>query len=366
MSASIRLKSAAGALLLLSSLGGARAAEDAYAQHNLVSDGAVPADHTDPNLVNAWGIAFNPTAFAWVTANGTGKSTLYDGAGVPQSLVVTIPPPTGGTGTSAPTGIVFNATSSFVVRSGTASAAARFLFATEDGTVSGWAPSVDPTNAILAIDNSQGGSVFKGLALAGNGTEPLIYLTDFRNRKVAVFDGQFHQVQVPGGFIDLAVPHDFAPFGIQNVNGALYVTYAKQNAEGKDDVAGHGLGLVDVFDTAGNLVRRFAAGGPLNAPWGIALAPANFGRFSSRLLVGNFGDGAINAYDPATGAPVGQLRQANGQVLKVDGLWGIAFGNGFDGQATNALFFAAGPQDESHGLYGRIEAVEGSGHHGPP
>lgn len=324
-----------------------------YAQHNLVSDGGVPAPHIDPNLKNGWGVAFNPNGFVWVADNGTGKATLYDGNGVPQSLVVTVPGPGGTQG--APTGIVFSSSNDFMVTKGAVSGPSRFIFATEDGTISGWAPNVDPTHAILAVDNSASNAVYKGLALAANGNGNFLYATDFHNGKVAVFDSTFHPATLPGNFSDPHLPAGFAPFGIQNLNGNLYVTYAKQNAERHDDVAGPGLGFVSVFNANGQLIRRIASRGPLNAPWGLALAPADFGIFSNALLVGNFGDGRISAFDVPTGNFLGQMQGADGKRLFIDGLWGIAFGNGILNQPTNVLFFAAGPNGESDGLYGRID-----------
>lgn len=334
-----------------------------YQQRNLVSDGFVPAENTDSNLVNPWGIVFSPTSPVWVADNATGVATLYDGDGKPQSLVVTIPGP-GGTGPSSPTGIVFNGSTDFVVSKGSASGSAAFIFATEDGTISGWSPTVDRTNAILVVDNSspeETRAIYKGLALAANGSGNFLYATDFHNGKIDVFDKAFKPATLPGSFNDPLQPAGFGPFGIRNINGDLYVTYAKQDEEKKDDVAGEGLGVVDIFDANGNFIRRFAEGGKLNAPWGLALAPADFGQFSNRLLNGNFGDGTINAYDLATGKFQGQLKGPDGQTLVNDGLWGISFGNGLQNQPTNVLFFSAGPADESHGLYGRIEPTPDDG-----
>jgi uncharacterized protein (TIGR03118 family) len=335
-----------------------RAASNFYQQHNLVSDGSVTADHTDPNLVNAWGIAFNPNAVVWIADNGTGKATLYDGTGALQALVVTVPLPTGVSGASTPTGIVFNSSSDFVVKKGSASGAASFIFATEDGTVSGWNPTVDPTNAILMVDNSASGAVYKGITLAGNGTAHFLYATNFHNGTVDVFDSSFHPASLSGSFSDPTIPVGFAPFGIQNFNGDIYVTYAKQDADKHDDVKGKGFGFVNVFDSNGNLIRRVASKGKLNAPWGLAKAPAGFGKFSNRLLVGNFGDGKINAFDVATGRAVGTLQVSQGKDLSIEGLWGLSFGNGVRDQPTDTLFFTAGPNQEADGLYGFIEPVE--------
>ena len=331
-----------------------------YTVHNLVSDGFVPADHTDADLVNGWGIAASPTSPTWVADNGTGKSTIYDGNGTKLGLVVTIPPPPSGTPPSAPTGMVASTGNDFVVTKGTVSGASRFIWATENGTIAGWSPAVDATNAIIAVDNSASGAIYKGLALSGTGAGRFLYATDFHHNRVAVFDGSFHPVTTAGGFVDPKLPNHYAPFGIQNILGNLYVTYAKQDDDAEDDVKGEGFGFVSVFDANGNFIRRFASRGTLNAPWGVALAPADFGKFSNALLVGNFGDGRINAYDLASREFLGQLKKGPGDFVEIDGLWGIAFGNGVASQRTNWLFFAAGPGDEAHGLYGRIEAVAGS------
>jgi len=335
--------------------------EGRYAVTKLVSDQAGVAAHQDANLVNAWGIAFNPFGFVWVSDAETGKSTLYDGAGVPQSLVVTIPPAAGGT-TGSPTGIVFNGANTFLVTAA-ANSFARFIFATEDGVIAGWAPTVNATNAILVKDNSARGAQYKGLALSAGGNGQLLYATDFHNGKIDVWDSGFNPVSLPAGaFTDPKIPAGFAPFGIQSINGNLYVTYAKQDADRHDDVAGKGLGYVDVFDPNGNLIDRIVSKGPLNAPWGLALAPAGFGEFAGALLVGNFGDGRINAFDLMTGKHLGELKSDKGKPIEIEGLWGLAFGNGFNGQPVNTLFFTAGPGDEEHGLYGRIDPLPDRDH----
>ncbi|HJV26015.1 MAG TPA: TIGR03118 family protein [Aromatoleum sp.] len=335
--------------------------DNRYEQQNLVSDGVISAAHVDANLVNAWGVAFNPNAFVWVADNGTGVATLYDGQGNAQPLVVTIPSATGAQGEHGkPTGIIFNGSNDFAVGNGATTGPSRFIFATEDGVIAGWAPNVDPTHALQAVVSA--GAIYKGLALAANGNGNFLYATDFHNSKIDVFDKAFGPVATPGGFADPAIPKGFAPFGIQNINGNLYVTYAKQDAAGEDDVAGPGLGFVNVFDADGHLLRHVAHRGALNAPWGLALAPADFGKFSNRLLVGNFGDGTIVAYDIHTGALMGRLQRADGGLLKIDGLWALQFGNGILQQPTNALFFSAGPDDENHGLYGAIRAVGNDEH----
>ncbi len=328
----------------------ASAAGNRYQQDNLVSDVAGVARHTDANLQNAWGIAFNPTAFVWIADNGTKVSTLYDGLGNPQSLVVSIPGP--------PTGIVFNAfTKDFVLTKDGKSGPSVFIFATEDGKIAGWAPAVDPKNALAAAQNAS--AVYKGLALAGNGSGNFLYAADFFGRKIDVYDRSFKPVNMAGGFVDRSLPANFAPFNIQNIQGDLYVTYAMRKPGDTDETKGPGLGFVNVFDANGHLLRRVASRGALNAPWGVALAPASFGKFANRLLVGNFGDGTINAFDARSGDFSGQLRGVNGRTLKIDGLWGLSFGNGVLNQPTGTLYFTAGPDDEKHGLYGAITPAPG-------
>jgi uncharacterized protein (TIGR03118 family) len=336
-----------------------------YQQHNLVSDGAVSADQTDSHLVNAWGIAFNPNGPVWVVNNGTGTSTLYDGNGapfppppiLPQPLVVEIPASSTDASPGNPTGIVFNGSTDFVITKDTTSQASLFIFATESGVISAWAPTVDLTHALVQVDNSATGAIYKGLAIGGNGSGHFLYATDFHNNKIDVFDKNFQQVTLAGDFIEPSIPVGFAPFGIQNINGDLYVTYAKQDADKHDDVHGKGFGYVSIFDANGHFLRRFVSQKALNAPWGIALAPANFGEFGGHLLIGNFGDGTIGAYELATGKFNGRLLQANNKPLVIDGLWGLSFGNGLLSQSVDTLFFTAGPQDEQHGLYGRIDPI---------
>ena len=331
-----------------------------YEQKNLVSDGTIPAAHVDTHLVNAWGIAFNPTGFVWVNAADGGVSVLFDGAGNPapvgNPLVVQIPSannvydPLGN-----PTGIVFSGSNNeFLVAPG---APARFIFASEQGIISAWAPAVDATHAIFKLQTP--GAVYKGLALTGNGSGNFLYAADFLGGKIDVFDNAFNPVDATGRFVDPHLPRNFSPFNIQAIQGDLYVTYAFHEPGDDEETPGPGLGVVNVFDANGQLIRRVASRGKLNAPWGVALAPASFGRFANDLLVGNFGDGAINAYDAHNGTFKGQLRDPSGKPLKIDGLWGLAFGNGIAGQLTSTLYFTAGPDEESHGLYGSITAVAG-------
>ena len=323
-------------------------------QRNLVADRPGHAKLTDPNLVNAWGLAFGPTTPAWVADNGTGVSTLYRGATsmdpkpsrVP--LVVSIP---GG----APTGAVWNGGTGFTVHSGMASGPALFLFSSEAGVISGWNAAVPPPPPSMdaQVAATVPGAIFKGLAIADTKEGPRLYATDFHNGRVDVWNDMFAPAGKPGAFTDRRIPKGYAPFGIQTVAGKfVVVTYAKQDADAEDDVAGAGLGFVDVYDTAGNLLRRFAAGRPLNAPWGIALAPKGFGRASGDLLIGNFGDGRVNAFD-RHGHDLGALRDKHGRKLEIDGLWALEFGNGVIGN-PNTLLFTAGPDDESHGLLGKI------------
>ncbi|VXB36669.1 conserved exported hypothetical protein [Burkholderia sp. 8Y] len=353
------------ALATLVSCGGSSHSNDSgppvqssFAATALVSNGPVPATHTDSNLKNAWGVAFNPKGFVWVADNGTNVATLYDGNGAPQSLIVTIPD--GKNGSASPTGIVFNSTPSFAVTENGKSGVAAFIFAGEGGTLTAWAPTVGPTSAFVMYDDGVGGAVYKGLALAANNGSNFLYATDFHNGKIDVFDASFAKVVMPGGFSDPAIPAGFAPFGIQLVGSNLFVTYAKQDDAKHDDVAGAGLGMVDVFDTAGNLKQHFATAGALNAPWGIAQAPGNFGSLSGAILIGNFGDGTINAFDASSGQSIGPLDDSNGHAIVEQGLWGIAFGNGLNNQPSNTLFFAAGPNDEADGVYGRIDIAPGS------
>jgi len=329
-------------------------------QINLVSDVPGLARTTDPNLVNAWGIAFNPAGGPfWIADNGTGVATVYNGAGQPlpagTPLVVTIPTPAGGSGNSAPTGEVFNNTPNFVVTSGANSGASLFIFVTEDGTISGWNPSVNATQAIRVVDNSATDAIYKGVALGNNGSGNFLYAANFHAGTIDVFNSNFAPASLSGNFTDPTLPAGFAPFNIANIGGRLYVTYAKQDAAKEDDVPGAGNGFIDVFDTNGQFIQRFASQGTLNSPWGMTVAPAVFGPFSNDLLVGNFGDGRINAFNPTTGAFVGQLTDENGNPRAIDGLWGLTFGVNATGGDANKLYFTAGPGGEAHGLFGVLQ-----------
>jgi uncharacterized protein (TIGR03118 family) len=330
----------------------------------LVSNGSMAGTTTDPNLINPWGIVFAPNAPVWIANNGTQTSTLYDGAGAKQSLVVNLPG--GMNGAANPTGIVANGTTDFVVSNGTKSAASQFIYDGEGGTVLAWASMVDPANAIIVYDDGKGGAVYKGLAIAADSGANFLYATDFHNGKVDVFDKDFHKVTVSGGFTDSALPSGYAPFGIQalQIGGktAIYVTYAQHAAGSDANVNGAGLGLVNVFDTKGTLISHLVpVGGQLNAPWGVALAPASFGALANDVLIGNFGDGVINAFDPSSGAFVDSVKDSTGQPIANAGLWGIAFGNDAANQPSTSLFFAAGIANGAAGLYGRIDAGAGAG-----
>ena len=380
LSAALMMSAILGAPAIYAAIGGF------YRQTNLVSDLPNIARVQDTNLVNSWGLSHSPTGPWWVSDNGTGLATVYTGDGTPFNplvssgtppLVVTIPPPAGspaGT-TAAPTGNVFNPTSDFAVPvpQGPASKPSIFIFATEDGTISGWNPNVSQTQAILAVDRStvsQGGvtgAVYKGLATGQSNFNNFLYATNFRFGQVEQFDANFKLVHT---FTDAALASDcpiagppaqcFAPFGIQNIGGYLVVTFALQDAAHHDDVKGAGNGFVDVFGTNGNLIRRLASGGTLNSPWGLTLAPNGFGRFGKDLLVGNFGDGRINAFDFDTGAFRGQLQGQGGSSnpITIDGLWGLGFGNGGLAGPTDTLFFTSGPHGEADGLFGSITKGE--------
>jgi uncharacterized protein (TIGR03118 family) len=344
-----RLAGVLGAIVLALA---AAAAADAggYQVTPLVSNNGVPGTVTDPNLVNAWGLVAGPTTPWWVADNGSNLSTLYNGAGAPLPLVVNVG--------DSPTGIVFNNTPGFALPSG---GAARFLFDSEAGVISGWNGG---TNAQVFRDLSKAGAVFKGLAIATTGAGPRLFATDFVQSRIDVFDGSGNLVPEPlFAFKDFLLARDFAPFGIQAIGSRIYVTYAKRQFNSIDEAHGPGLGIVDAYNAStGLLVARIATGGALNAPWGLAIAPPSFGSKAGDLLVGNFGDGRINAYRLTAGGlfggvPDGQLAYPNGDPIWIDGLWALQFGNGGAAGPTSSLYFTAGPDDESNGLFGSITAV---------
>ena len=326
-----------------------------YRQTNLVSDIPNLAATTDTNLVNPWGLTRSSTSPWWVADNGTGVSTLYNGAGQAVPLVVTIPPPAGGSSPAAPTGIVFNGNPDFEVASGFPG---RFIFVTEEGTISAWNPGVDLINAMLKVDNSSSSAIYKGATIAANGNANYLYVANFHGGSVEVFDTNFNPFPLAAGaFTDPSIPAGFAPFNVQNINGNIYVAFAMQDAEKEDEVAGPGLGFVDAFDPSGNLLMRLRSGRWMNAPWGIVLAPEGFGRFSHHLLVGNFGSGRIAAFDPKTGQFQGLLRGPNALPITIEGLWALSFGNGAAAGPVNTLFFTAGIDEEQHGLFGTLTPI---------
>jgi uncharacterized protein (TIGR03118 family) len=379
----------AGAIVAVSGLGAAVAMADGgdgghrdrYAVTPLVSDISGGAAVLDPVLKNAWGVAFTPGGSPfWVNDNATGCSTLYggDGAIVPLQVAIPLPgnvipssachavdpknPPK--VGPAAPTGIVWNPSSAFLVP-GT-KLPATFIFATEDGTLSAWTLGLNPAdNAVLAADNSASpnaanGAVYKGLVVGVNAKGVFLFATNFRAGTIDVFgptgtNGLFTPATTDGNFKDPGIPAGYAPFGIANIDGDLFVTYALQNAQKHDDVAGPGHGFVDVFDTDGHLLRRLASRGPLDSPWGIARASYAFGRFSGDILVGNFGNGRINAFDE-DGRFIDELDSADGKALVIHGLWTLTRGGG-RASKSDTLYFTAGPGDETHGLFGTITPV---------
>ena len=312
-----------------------------FTQTNLVSDIPGLAKTTDPDLINPWGVSFSAASPFWVSDNGAGKATLYKGDGVKQGLVVTIPGTGGDPG--APTGMVFNSSTNFN--------SDLFIFAGENGTISGWRGALGTTAETLV--NSTGFAVYKGLAIGTTAQGTYLYAADFRNNQITAIPGTGAPA-LPGTFTDPNLPAGYAPFNIQNINGKLYVTYALQDAARHDDVSGAGHGIVDVFDLNGNLLQRLITGGSLNSPWGMAIAPAGFGSFGSDLLVGNFGDGTINAFDPLTGNLLGQLDGSSGLPIVNLGLWDLTFGNGGNGGSASDLYFTAGFAAEDHGLLGSI------------
>jgi uncharacterized protein (TIGR03118 family) len=328
-----------------------------FRQTNLVSDLPI-ARQQDPNLINAWGLAFGPTGIAWISSNGMGLVNLYDAHGNAVSEPITVPPPPGGTG-SAPTGQIFNGDPA-------AFGGDLFIVATEDGTISGWQKSAG-SSFVLRVDNSGKGSVYKGIASASFDGELRLFATDFHNNAIDVFDANYAPISTSGCFTDHHLPPGFAPFNIQELKGALIVTYALQNDERHDDVAGPGNGFVDLYDADGNLLSRLISHDHLNSPWAVAATPLDFGRLADRLLIGNFGDGRIHAFrlendrGEIRAEPEGALLDEDGRPLAIDGLWALKFGGGTGGFNARSLYFTAGPNHESDGLFGRLD-MEGTKH----
>jgi uncharacterized protein (TIGR03118 family) len=361
---------------------------------NLVSDLPGVAKNLDPHLVNPWGISESPTSPFWVSDNGAGISSLYNTAGAPQALAVTIPAPPGAPAGSqgTPTGTVFSPLSSsnppptsnaFIITDGKNSAPAVFIFATEDGTIAAWSPKVDPTlkfdgpngvstHAVVMVDNSakptpDTSAVYKGLAIAtDSGGRTLLYAANFRSGQVDVFDTSFKPVSLSAGaFTDTKLPKGYAPFNVQAFGNQIDVTYAKQDADKHDDVAGPSNGFVDVYKLDGSGGRRLISRGPLDSPWGLEIAPQTFGKWAGDLLVGNFGNGRINVFDPATGSSFGTLTDPDGDIIEIDGLWALKAGNGGNGGDANTVYFTAGLAHEQHGLFGSLTPVAPGTPEGP-
>jgi uncharacterized protein (TIGR03118 family) len=360
-----------GAALAPAGASPAAGQNSAFVQVNLVSNQPGVAPLMDPDLVNAWGLAASPGTDTapgsplWVSDNGTDKTTLYIGTG-PASVAKFPPLPAVSVTGAAPTGQVFNTDTNandFVVTDANGhSGRAVFIFDTENGTIDGWnpgvgvAPGATPPSVVTEVARDNGANaVYKGLAIAvASDGHTYLYATNFRSGRVEAYDSTFTPVELPGGlFVDPKLPTGYGPFGIQEINDQLYVSFAKQDATLHDDVAGQGNGFVDVFTNDGAFVKRLITRGQLNSPWGLALAPSGFGNFGGDLIVGNFGNGQINVYNPNNGARVGALRQPSGRPIVIDGLWALRFGNG-NAAKTGELIFSAGPNDESDGLLGKI------------
>jgi uncharacterized protein (TIGR03118 family) len=329
-----------------------------FHQTNLVADQAsAGAVLTDPTMLNPWGFAFSATSPLWVSDNNSGLATLYSipagGTTVTKAgLVVTVQ---GGRTTtndgSSPTGQVFNGGTGFVVTTAAGSGPARFIFDSESGQIQAWSPAADPTNGLVEVSSPT--AVYKGLAIAATDQGSFLYAANFNAGTVDVFDSTFKQTHLLGSFSDPRIPSNYAPFGIQEMNGLLYVTYAQQDAAKHDDVAGPGKGFVDIYTTNGLLVTRLASRGALNAPWGVAQAPAGFGRFGGDVLIGNFGNGWINAFHQFSGQPAGPLLDQKGNPIAIDGLWSLDFGTAAMG-GTGTLLFSSGPNGQANGLIGSL------------
>jgi uncharacterized protein (TIGR03118 family) len=351
---SILIVGAAGAALTLACQ--AHAATE-FAVTNLVSDGSVPAATIDPNLINPWGISRTATSPLWVSDNGTGLATVYNSAGTKLPLSVTIAPPSGQTFAASPTGQVATGSTSDFLLSGASNSAASFIFATEDGTISGWSNNVSPTSSVLKVDNydNGAGAVYKGLAISGAPGSEVLYAANFRSGQVEMYNNHFGLI---GTFTDPTVAAGYAPFNVQVLNGNLYVTYALQDSAKHDDVAGAGNGYVDEFSLSGVFEKRLVTqGGKVDSPWGLDIAPSDFGTFAGDLLVGNFGDGTISAFDPTNGTFEGTLDGTNGDPLVLGDLWALTNGNGGSGGSPLDVYFSAGITDEAHGLLGSISPV---------
>jgi uncharacterized protein (TIGR03118 family) len=348
----------AGYALCVAAFPGSLWASNAYVVRNLASDVPDLADYTDPNLKGAWGISESSKSPFWISDAGSGLSTLYNSVGAVQGLVVTIPPSkASGTMPGTPTGTVYNSTTGFAVTTGNPAA---FIFDTLDGTISGWNHTVNAAQAQVMVDNSASGAVYTGLAIGTSGSNTYLYAANLNSRAIDVFDSNYKPVTLPNAFQDSNLPAGYAPFNIQNLAGNLYVAYALQNTGKNFVVPGAGNGYVDVYSPAGALMDRLIAGGHLNAPWGLAIAPTGFGDYANDLLVGNLGDGTINVFNPTTGAYMVTLNDVYGTTIVIPGLWALQPGNGGSGGDANAVYFTAGipgPDNGNHGLLGRLQAA---------
>jgi len=320
-------------------------------QTNLVSDGFVSANHLDPQLKNPWGVSFQPGGPLWVSDNNSGVSTFYDATGVEQG-VVAIPGGDGGSGN--PTGQVFNPGPGFPVTKNGVSGPANFIFVGEDGGISGWNPSVDPNNAVIAVNNAASGAVYKGATLGVVNGKTELFAANFHGGTIEAYDDAFSLVQIPGGFHDRRIPKGFAPFNVQDINGQLYVTYAKQDVTGQNDVGGAGNGFVNVYDTGGRLLHRLQHGQFLDSPWGVATAPSTWGRFAGDILVGQFKSGQIALFNPRSGSFLGMLRDQSNKPVQIDHLWALTSGSGSPLEGAGTLYFTAGLNAEADGLFGTV------------
>ena len=329
---------AAGLALMLTM--GSSVALAQYKLTKLVSNLPTGAKHQDTQLINAWGMVYGPGSPFWISDAGSGFSTLYDGTGIKQGLIVTIPTATG-TGVGSPTGIVFNGSTEFKINTWTSV----FLFVTLDGTISGWS-SFSPTAALMAVNNSSSGAVYTALAITNKKSGNMIYAADFNNNKVDVYNGTFKLVT---SFTDHSLPAGFAPLGIQDINGQVYVSFAATN--------GGSGGFIDIFKEDGTFVKTLIQGSPLNQPWGFAMAPSNFGPLSNTLLISNnTNTGTINGFNPTSGALVGTVKNKAGKPIKINQLWAIEFGGGTAANGnTNQLFYTAGPKNNLNGIFGVIQ-----------
>jgi uncharacterized protein (TIGR03118 family) len=331
------------------------ASHNSFHRLNLVADTAGRARITDPNLVNAWGLAFSPTSPLWVSNNGTDTSTLYSGATMPGTPVSQVPLVVSIPGGGAPTGLVYNPTGAFRLSTHGRSGPAAFIFAGEDGDISAWNQTGNVTQADLVAHTRN--AVYKGLAMVTMGSRPFLLAANFHRDRVDIFNSRFAHVSRPGAFGSRRVPRGYAPFNVAALGGRVYVSYAKQDADRVDDVAGPGHGFVNVFSSQGRFLHQLVRRGPLDSPWGMAIAPTGFGRFAGKLLVGNFGNGEIHVIGPRTGRVVATLRNRAGMPVVIHGLWGLLPGNGTAG-GTSDVWFSAGPGHESHGLLGILRSTQ--------